>query len=316
MPEERPRRNLRGNEQKKNKSSGWQLIAVQSISCVVLILIALVFRMIGGSAFSQLRESFNHSIMSNSILATLAALIESPKDDSSKKEESSESGDTSGSEASSSEEEPSGDETEDTSENGGTTNTGGSTAPTGSAANKTTTEASKSAATSTTASMVAAVGGKDISVSNRIYYAPNGATFAPLRVNRLANKPLESGKVTSRFGYRVNPNSREESFHQGLDIADELDTPIAAMYFGVVSEVGQSSSYGNYVRIFHGNGLEVLYAHCSQILADKDAVIRAGEIVARVGSTGDSTGPHLHIEVTLHGVAYDPAGIVPLTNYA
>lgn len=110
-------------------------------------------------------------------------------------------------------------------------------------------------------------------------------------------------------------NTGGEGFHQGLDIAVEPGSPVAAMYFGVVREVGTGTGYGNYIRLYHGNGIEVLYAHCSQILADKGAVIRAGEIVAYSGSTGDSTGPHVHIEVTFHGIAYNPAGIVSVDYY-
>ncbi|MDD2362442.1 MAG: M23 family metallopeptidase [Oscillospiraceae bacterium] len=289
MSEERPRR--RARDEQKSKVSGWQLLAVQSISCVILILVALIFRMIGGSAFTQLRKSFNDSIMSNSILATFAALIDSPQPDTSEKEtakttKGTQTNTTNRAEA----------HTEATDENAVETDTG--TETTAATTNPIDTDDS-------------ATGGKDISVSpNRIKYAPNGASFAKLKLNRLAASPLESRKITSYFGYRKNPINREESFHQGLDIAAKTGEQISAMFFGVVKEVGQCSGYGNYIRIFHGNGIEVLYAHCSEILADKDAVIRAGEVVARIGSTGDSTGPHLHIEITLNGVAYDPLDVV------
>ena len=87
------------------------------------------------------------------------------------------------------------------------------------------------------------------------------------------------------------------------------------MFYGVVTETGESASYGNYIKIYHGGGMEVLYAHCAEILAQKDAVIRAGEVVAKVGSTGDSTGNHLHVEVRVDGIAYDPADILPMDLY-
>ena len=83
-----------------------------------------------------------------------------------------------------------------------------------------------------------------------------------------------------------------------------------------MSDAGVSSSYGNYVKLDHGNGLEILFAHCSQVLAEKGSVLRAGETVATVGSTGDSTGNHLHVEVRLNGVAYDPSALIPLDTYA
>ena len=90
MPEDRPRRTQKPSRKHRNKPSGWQVVAVQSISCVVVILIVLLFKMIGGSAFEQLRQSFNKSIMSNSLMATIAALLETPS-------EKSETGSSSGS---------------------------------------------------------------------------------------------------------------------------------------------------------------------------------------------------------------------------
>ena len=79
-----------------------------------------------------------------------------------------------------------------------------------------------------------AAGGNDIEVSERkVFYAPAGATFAPLAINRLPNNPLQNGKITSCFGYRENPLNGEESFHQGLDIAADMNSPVAAMFSGL-----------------------------------------------------------------------------------
>jgi murein DD-endopeptidase MepM/ murein hydrolase activator NlpD len=94
-----------------------------------------------------------------------------------------------------------------------------------------------------------------------------------------------------------------------------MNSPVAAMFFGVVTEVGTSSSYGNYIILYHGGGIEALYAHCSKILADKGTVVRAGEIVAQVGSTGSSTGLHLHVEIRVNGSAYDPLWILQRSDY-
>ena len=292
MPEERPRRSPHPTKTPKAGASGWQLIAVQSISCVAVILIALIFRLIGGSAFAQLRQSFNESMMSNSFVATLAALLDSP---------GSSGGESDGGTGES------------------TTAGGGSTAPTSSgtttAAGETTAGGGTTVTTAPTAA--AAAGGDDLAVSEpEVLYAPEGATFAPLAINRLAEKPVPSGTITSYFGYRENPTKGGISFHQALDIAAETGTPIAAMYFGIVKEIGENGSYGKYVLLNHGNGIEVLYAHCSEILVQKDAVLRAGETVAKVGSTGDSTGSHLHVEVRVNGVAYDPAYVIPADEYA
>lgn len=306
MPEDRPRRTQNSSENRKNNSSGWQLVAVQSISCIVVVLIVFMFKMIGGSAFKQLRESFNKSIMSNSLMATIAALLETPSGSSDIDSSTSESGTSTTFDTSTTN---TGESTDST-----TKNTAESSSSETTTAQTSTTGSSTNSVSTTTAS---AAGGNDIKVSEKkVLYAPAGATFAPLKINRVPHNPLQSGKITSFFGYRINPTSGEDSFHQGLDIAAEMNSPIAAMYFGVVTEVGVSQSYGNYVKIYHGNGIEVLYAHCSKILVNKDAIIRAGEIVAYVGSTGISTGPHLHIEVKVNGVAYDPLGIIQRNNYA
>lgn len=303
MPDERPRRSSHTPESKKNASkstaSGWQLIAVQSISCLVVILIALVFRLIGGSAFSQLRQSFNQSIMSNSVIATLAALLDTPGAG-----DSSSGGDSPSGAAG-----PTG---KDSSASSGGTTTPTETAPSGT----TGTDGSASGVSSTAAGTVP-TGGNDLAADGKkVFYPPAGASFAPLTLSMKAAKPLAAGTVTSRFGYRENPTGKGLSFHQALDVGADTGSAIAAMYFGVVEETGENGSYGKYIKIYHGNGIEVLYAHCSEILAPEDAVIRAGETVARVGSTGDSTGPHLHIEIRVNGVAYDPAGVVPVSEYA
>lgn len=296
MPEERPRRTAHGQEPAKISASGWQLVAVQSISCLVVVLLAFVFRMVGGSAFAQLRKSFNQSIMDNSLLATLAALWENPSSDDYSLSDSDVSDDSSLPENSA-------EESSSLQESSGT-------------AAATSAVPSATTADTSTKSTSAASGGKDLTVTTKkVFYAPEGASFVPLKTNRLAAEPLAKGVVSSGYGYRENPTKGGISFHQGLDIAADTGSPVASMYFGVVAETGQNASYGKYIRLYHGNGLEILYAHCSEILAQKGAVVKAGEIVAKTGSTGDSTGPHLHIEVIVYGIHYDPAGIVATEVY-
>lgn len=294
MPDERPRHTAHEQESRP-PASGWQLIAVQSISCLIVILIVFIFRMVGGASFAQLRKSFNQSIMDNSLLATLAGLWENPGGTDVASGESDGSSDD-GTVSESSEEASS------------------------SLPESTGTSAAQSSATSAAASSAqttaAATGGSDLPAAQKLVYAPKGASFAELRINRLAVQPLAKGVITSGYGYRENPTKGGESFHQGLDIAANTGTPIAAMYYGVVSDAGVSASYGNYIRLYHGNGLEILYAHCSEIVAQKGEAVQAGETVAKVGSTGDSTGPHVHIEVKLNGINYNPAAIVPTEDYA
>lgn len=113
-------------------------------------------------------------------------------------------------------------------------------------------------------------------------------------------KPV-SGTITSRYGARWG------STHSGLDIAAPTGTTIAAAAGGTVTYSGNSGSgYGNYVKISHGNGVETLYAHCSKLYVTAGQTVSQGEAIAAVGSTGNSTGSHLHLEIRLNGVAQNP----------
>ena len=118
--------------------------------------------------------------------------------------------------------------------------------------------------------------------------------------------PVDSTRYTSEFGYRLNPITKVRAFHTGLDIAAPLGTKIKAAYNGTVSKTGEDSRSGKYIYLTHSNGLETLYCHCSSILAEKGAKIRQGETIALVGSTGWSTGPHLHFEIHKNGERIDP----------
>ena len=118
--------------------------------------------------------------------------------------------------------------------------------------------------------------------------------------------PVEDGVYTSLFGARTDPLSGGDDYHNGVDIAAEEGERIRAVYDGVVRKTGYDSISGHYIFLTHKNGYESLYCHCSKILAREGAVIRQGETVALVGSTGYSTGPHLHYEIRLDGESIDP----------
>lgn len=139
--------------------------------------------------------------------------------------------------------------------------------------------------------------------------APSGCTFAPIITSAPLQTPL-SGRVTSLYGYREHPISGAEDFHRGVDIAALEGSKIHVVLPGEVAEIGSSQIYGNYIVIDHGGGLLTTYSHCSEILAPQGAVLRAGETVASVGSTGISTGPHVHFEVSKNGEYYDPAWLL------
>lgn len=122
------------------------------------------------------------------------------------------------------------------------------------------------------------------------------------------------GEITSEYGNRTNPVSGEYLMHSGVDIAASQGTEIRAAYSGIVSEVGSNSVGGNYISLVHKDGSETLYCHCSKIIAEKGDVIRAGETIALVGSTGRSTGPHLHFEITVDGKTENPLLYLPIEN--
>lgn len=106
--------------------------------------------------------------------------------------------------------------------------------------------------------------------------------------------------ITSRFG------SRSGGYHTGLDVATDSGTPIHAVANGIVTYAGWDGSYGYKVAIDHGNGVETWYAHCSAIYVSVGDAVETGDTISAVGSTGNSTGPHLHLEVRVDGVATNP----------
>ena len=115
-----------------------------------------------------------------------------------------------------------------------------------------------------------------------------------------------AGRVTSGFGPRSDPFTGEPSTHLGVDVGAPEGTPIRAPAPGVVVRAGPRGGYGNAVEIDHGDGVVTVYGHASEILVSTGEKVEAGREIARVGSTGRSTGPHLHFEVRVAGRAVDP----------
>ena len=116
-----------------------------------------------------------------------------------------------------------------------------------------------------------------------------------------------SGIITSRFG---SYESIRSFGHRGLDIAAPTGTSIKAAAGGTVTVAGWNNSYGYMIKISHGNGVETVYGHCSKLLVSKGQTVTQGQIIGKVGNTGDSTGPHLHLEVRVNGVLYNPQNYV------
>ena len=119
---------------------------------------------------------------------------------------------------------------------------------------------------------------------------------------KLAVTPIE-GTITSRYG----ANSRiRKSTHTGLDIAATKGTPIKVVAAGIVISASYDGSYGNLVKVDHGNGVETWYAHTSKMYVKVGEQVEAGDVIAAVGSTGNSTGPHLHLEIRVNGEHVNP----------
>ena len=119
-----------------------------------------------------------------------------------------------------------------------------------------------------------------------------------------------SDYVTSGFGHRESPTAGASSNHQGIDIGASTGSSITAADGGTVITASYSSSAGNYVVISHGNGLSTVYMHCSKLLVSEGDTVSKGQTIAKVGSTGYSTGPHLHFGVRKNGSYVDPTDYV------
>lgn len=119
--------------------------------------------------------------------------------------------------------------------------------------------------------------------------------------------PIEASWNASSFGWRIDPINGQHALHEGIDFIADVGTPIFAAAGGVVVFADQHSQYGNMVEIDHGNDFITRYAHASRLLVRVGEVVRRGRKIAEVGSTGRSTGPHLHFEVRYKGVAQNPA---------
>lgn len=119
------------------------------------------------------------------------------------------------------------------------------------------------------------------------------------------------GRISSPFGWRHHPVLRKRKFHSGIDIAVGHNTPIAAVDHGVVIYSGWNGGYGKMISIDHGNQISTLYAHCNHLHVNVGERVSQGQIIALSGSTGLSTGPHLHFEVRVNGTPANPRSYLP-----
>lgn len=129
------------------------------------------------------------------------------------------------------------------------------------------------------------------------------------QINLLASTPAirpSRGWETSGFGYRKSPFTGLREFHKGLDIANRQGTPVIATADGIVSYTGYKGLLGKTLVIDHGHGMMTRYGHAHEILVETGDVVKRGDKIATIGSTGRSTGPHLHYEVLLNGIRVNP----------
>ncbi|MDI1309772.1 MAG: M23 family metallopeptidase [Methylotenera sp.] len=126
--------------------------------------------------------------------------------------------------------------------------------------------------------------------------------------------PVNAVFNSSSYGWRIDPFNGNKAFHEGLDFSAEVGTPIYAAAGGMVTTAERTSDYGNIVKVDHGSGLETRYAHASKLMVKVGSRVEKGQIVALVGSTGRSTGAHLHYEIRLNGNALDPRKYLKASN--
>ena len=215
------------------------VLAVQSVACCVVVLVALLLRVAGGDAYASLREGFQQALVRNEFVSAVMLMWDV---NSLKTEEVS-------------------------------------------------------------------------AVKEDVFTDEEAAQMTDSVTMVTALAPLVSGTVTSSYGQRIHPISGDPEFHMGVDIAAPIGTALWAVCDGVVTEVGENATLGKYVSFRSENGTEILYGHCNEILVMPEAEVKAGERIALVGSTGVSTGSHVHIRVSVDGVVCDPALLLPLDRY-
>ena len=146
--------------------------------------------------------------------------------------------------------------------------------------------------------------------NERFYFYP-GEDFLPFEriafFGRLFHSPLRAGRITSDYGERNDPFTGQRQFHHGIDIAARRGAPVVAARTGTIVEIGDDDPiYGHYVRIAHEGGFSTLYAHLRTIKVNRKGTINIGATLGTVGSSGHSTGPHLHFEIHLNGIPLNP----------
>lgn len=130
----------------------------------------------------------------------------------------------------------------------------------------------------------------------------------------VAGRPVLKGWMSSRFGRRTDPFTGKVAWHSGVDFAGKMESKIVAVASGVIIESGKRAGYGGTIKINHGSGFQTRYAHNKKNLVKVGDVVKKGQVIALMGSTGRSTGPHVHFEVYKYGRSVDPAAYINRTH--
>lgn len=161
---------------------------------------------------------------------------------------------------------------------------------------------------STLSAEIKAEGGADVSIDS-VNDIPSNVSVNGYTLNQKMILPVQ-GETTSEFGVRIHPIDGDLRFHAGTDIAAPTGTPIYAAFDGTVIESEYDKWNGYHIKLQHDNDIMTVYCHCEKLNVKKGEVVRAGEIIGTVGSTGSSTGAHLHFELRINNVSYDPRSVL------
>lgn len=135
------------------------------------------------------------------------------------------------------------------------------------------------------------------------------------RVAIPSRKPVDSFKLTSQYGFRADPFAGRRARHKGVDMAGPIGTPIYATADGIVGRAQWVGGYGKYVEVNHGGEIQTRYGHMSQIMVEPNQRVTKGQIIGLMGSTGRSTGSHLHYEVRIAGNSVNPMPFISSKDY-
>ena len=133
------------------------------------------------------------------------------------------------------------------------------------------------------------------------------------KASALTGRPINKGWMSSGYGHRTDPFNGRKAWHNGVDFAGVEGADVVAVAAGVVTWSGERHGYGNMIELDHGEGHVTRYGHNKQNRVNVGDVVKKGQVIATMGSTGRSTGPHVHFEVYKHGRAVDPASYIRRT---